>query len=58
MVSAVKLSELRYWLRQPGMVVFLLAVITEMLPSCRVRTWSGRSRCRCGEATAARSWGS
>jgi hypothetical protein len=26
MVSAVKLSELRYWLRQPGMVVFLLAV--------------------------------
>ena len=31
MMSAVRLSELCYWLRQPGMVVFLVAAITEML---------------------------
>ena len=31
MVSAVKLSELRYLLRQPGMVVFLLAAIVLLL---------------------------
>ena len=36
MVSAVKLSELRYWLRQPGMVVFLVAVIVLLVAAAAV----------------------
>ena len=41
MVSAVKLSELRYWLRQPGMVVFLVAVIVLLVAAATVLlVWS------------------
>ena len=40
-MSAVKLSELRYWLRQPGMVVFLVAVIVLLVAAATVLlVWS------------------